>query len=105
MKVDCKAHRCPNAMTISRLAIEKAISDGGTHIEIHSIEPMLLSHIKALLNEIGIDSYELEVKKELITESKLNYWRGLPEAFDDDDFEMCEYHQRIKITFELPAES
>ncbi|KAB0482361.1 hypothetical protein F7Q91_02860 [Vibrio chagasii] len=99
MKIDCKAHRCPNAMTISRLAIEKSILSGNTSIEIHSIEPMLLSHIKALLNQLGIESYKLEVKKGLITESMLNHWRGLPEAFDDDDFEMCKYQQQIKITF------
>lgn len=98
-ELNLKAHRCPSAMTMARVAIRQGVSADGAQLKLHSIEPMLVDHIRAFLAADHPRGYVESVEDEPITDAMLQEWRNGPEGFDDDDFEMA-YH-RITITINL----
>lgn len=91
MELDLKAHRCPSAMTRTRMGIQMAKDKGETSLLIKSIEPMLESHIRAFINKEIPDAVVTTADSILITDEMKTAWEHEPEAFDEDDFDGTKY--------------
>ncbi|RYU64287.1 hypothetical protein [Aliivibrio finisterrensis] len=80
-----KEHRCPYAMSITRRAIELAMSSGFTGlIEIETIEHAMENHIQQFIN-----SYELPIKinecyNVPLTKDKIDQWCEEDDAITED---------------------
>lgn len=94
--IDLKAHRCPEAMVMVRLLIESLMAQHKNEIEILTIEPMLLNHIRSYLAAHGLEA-DHSMASKVITDQQFEDWRSMKEAFDDDDFENCNEQHVISL--------
>ncbi|EKO3607091.1 hypothetical protein M6C35_001999 [Vibrio metschnikovii] len=95
--LNLKAHRCPSAMTRVRIGLQSAMRDKRSAINVFTIEPMCLSHIKAFLTDQAPTASIIAVESTPITDEMKNSWLSSPEGFDEDDFDMAMHWQCISI--------
>ncbi|HCG9468412.1 TPA: hypothetical protein NKA91_003726 [Vibrio parahaemolyticus] len=96
--LDLKAHRCPNAMTMARMGLSRAIKEGVNEYNIYSIEPLLGKHISAYLNDVQC-KFEIHVESVRISDEHKKLWCNESTIFDEDDFEFAEHYCRYRIAF------
>ena len=97
-------HRCPSAMTMTRLFIKECVNCGEIQLDITTIEPMLESHIKAFVATISSSKVLItKITRTPITTKQIEQW-SLDPCFDSDDLENATESIVFSITI-LPKQA